>query len=263
MQHSNNAARIRLWLKLKGGNVADIIERKVVAYPDLQTPEFAAINPLKKVPALIRADGVTVFESYVILNFLEDKYGSLEGTVPVKPETPEKRQEMELMIRIHDLYIASPNCTQPGFSHSQGSMYLSKEWHGPVRGMDAETRAAKLAELFKQLTWLEEHCSGETYLVPGFDTVTLADMTWFPTCVFMEFMLPRVIGWHPPFEVDSPTPFKKLAKWYTGLKAQEAFASCHKEIWDYWVEMEKKGQFKPIQAEIAARSDLKFVYGKD
>ena len=74
MKHSNNAARIRLWRELKPG-MDDAIERRVVAYPDLKSPEFAAINPLKKVPAFIRADGTCVFESAVILNYLEDKYG--------------------------------------------------------------------------------------------------------------------------------------------------------------------------------------------
>ena len=29
---------------------------------------------------------------------------------------------MGLLNRIHDLYIASPNCTAPGFSHSQASL---------------------------------------------------------------------------------------------------------------------------------------------
>ena len=32
----------------------------------------------------------------------------------------QERAFMNLLIRIHDLYIASPNCTQPGFSHTQG-----------------------------------------------------------------------------------------------------------------------------------------------
>ena len=37
---------------------------------------------------------------------LEDKYGA-EGA-SMKPDTPEGRQQMELLCRIHDLYIASP-----------------------------------------------------------------------------------------------------------------------------------------------------------
>ena len=119
MQHSNNAARIRLWRSLKTG-MDDAIERRVVAYPDLKSPEFAAINPLKKVPGLVRADGTTVFESNVILGYLEDKYR--DAGPPLTPLTPEGRQEVELLCRIHDLYIASPNCCAPGFSHCQGAM---------------------------------------------------------------------------------------------------------------------------------------------
>ena len=48
MRHSNNAARCRLWLALKE-DVAAVVETRTVTYADLQTPEFAAINPLKKV----------------------------------------------------------------------------------------------------------------------------------------------------------------------------------------------------------------------
>ena len=58
MKHSNNAARIRLWRQMKEGMPSQI-ERHVVTYPELKTAEFAALNPLKKVPALIRTDGTT------------------------------------------------------------------------------------------------------------------------------------------------------------------------------------------------------------
>ena len=171
----------------------------MVKYPDLQSAEFAKINPLKKVPALVRGDGTTVFESAVILSYLEDRYQSLGP--PMVPATPVGRQEMELLIRVHDLYIASPNCTAPGFSHSQGAMYLSHGWHGAARGMDLPTRAAKMAEIWKQLNWLEakkQSSSPSPFLVS--DQLTLADMTWYPTCVFMEFLLPRFFGWPHLFD---------------------------------------------------------------
>ena len=127
MLHSNNAARVRLWMALKRpGGMADAIDVKMVTYPELQSASFAAINPLKKVPGLLRADGTTVFESGVILNYLEDKYSD-EGPA-FTPPTPEGRQEMALLCRVHDLYIASPNITAAGFSHSQGAMYLSAGW---------------------------------------------------------------------------------------------------------------------------------------
>jgi len=267
MVHSNNAARVRLWMALKrDGGMDDEIETRVIKYPDLQTPEFAAVNPLKKVPALIRVDGTTVFESNVILSYLEDKYHLGRS---FKPSTADGRQEMELLCRIHDLYIASANTTAPGFSHSQGAMYLSTGWHGPARGMDLQTRAAKLGEIWRQLNWLEAEVtklsSGGPHLLG--EQLTLADLTWFPTCVFMEFILPRFFGWPHLFDPDTiqpaPTPFPRLAAWYTAVQCTPAFASVRSDILGYWEQMEAAGQFDSILDEMAAATDpsLKFTYG--
>ena len=61
-----------------------------------------------------------VIESAVILSYLEDKYGASASKSPsFTPDTPEGRQQMALLVRMHDLYVASPNCTAAGFSHSQ------------------------------------------------------------------------------------------------------------------------------------------------
>ena len=120
------------------------------------------------------------------------------------PSTPEGRQVMNLFIRIHDIYISSPNCSADGFCHSQGAMYLSTAWHGARRGMDIATREAKIAEIYKQLTWLEANKVDGSFLCG--EDMTLADLTWMPTCVFMEFLLPRVFGWADPFGDASPFP---------------------------------------------------------
>jgi len=264
MVHSNNAARVRLWLALKGGGVSEQVESRFVTYPDLETDEFKAVNPLKKVPALIRADGETVAESAVILDFLEDKYAAVGQ--PMKPRTPEGRQEMNFLIRLHDIYVASPNCTAPGFSHSQGAMYLSYGFHGAARGMNLGTRAAKMAELWKQLNALEAIATRQPssqYLAGGM--LTLADMTWFPTCVFFEYMLPRIFKWPELFDTSatSRTPFPALAAWYSQLREQPAFAAVHRDIWGHWTRMEAAGQFVPILQELASPEarGLKFTFG--
>merc|ERR1712157_622305 len=161
------------------------------------------------------------------------------------------------MIRVHDLYIASPNCTAPGFSHSQGAMYLSFGWHGPERGMDLPSRAAKLAEIWKQLVWLDSQIVGP-YLVGT--CPTLADFTWYPTTIFMEFMLPRVFGWPDIFR-QTEGPFPSLAKWWTLVSEEAKFALVRQQIYEYWEEMEQKGQFAPIIEEVSAdTTGLKFKY---
>lgn len=253
MVHSNNAARIRLWISLKG--LTGDIESRMITYPDLKTPEFAKVNPLKKVPAFIDERGETVFESAVILEYLQDKYAGVGRNLT--PETAEDRAKVALFNRIHDLYIASPNCTQPGFAHTQGCMYLAPyetKWCAQERCMDRATRAAKLAEIWKQLRWLEESAVGP-YLA-GAD-VTTADMTWFPTSIFMEFMLPRVFGWPEVFREREHFP--KLAAWHTKLRSDPIFDEVRRDIWDFWVLKETEGQFESIKGELSD-ANFKWAY---
>jgi len=253
MVHSNNAARIRIWIRMKG--LQDSIESRMVTYADLQTPEYMKVNPLKKVPGFITERGDVLFESAVILNYLEDKYSGMLPQVTL--DTPEGRALVQLFCRIHDLYIASPNNTQPGFSHTQGSMYLSPyetQWCRSERCMDRETRSKKLAEIWKQLTWLEDNMVGPYLAGPQ---ITLADMTWYPTTIFMEFMLPRVFGWPQVFK-DS-NHFPKLVEWFALLGKNEIFVDCRKDIWDFWAQKEQEGQFESIKGELTD-SKYKWVY---
>merc|ERR1711941_153324 len=147
--------------------------------------------------------------------------------------------------------------TGPGFSHSQGAMYLSYGWHGPERGMDLKTRALKFAEIWKQLTWLNANIVGP-YLVG--EQLTLADFTWYPTTIFMEFMLPRVFGWPDIFREET-SPFPAIAKWWTKVSAEPKFAEVRADIFEVFEDMEKSGQFQFIIDEVAAdTSGLKFKY---
>lgn len=65
MIHSNNAARVRIWLRLKGLEPEDAVQSHLVTYADLQSPDYARLNPLKKVPAFMDEDGEGLFESQV------------------------------------------------------------------------------------------------------------------------------------------------------------------------------------------------------
>ena len=57
--------------------------------------------------------------------------------------------------------------------------------------------------LAEQDEWLEAHCRGPYLAGPA---ITIADLTWFPTCVFMEFMLPRFFGWPQLFDANATAP---------------------------------------------------------
>jgi glutathione S-transferase len=253
MVHSNNAARIRIFIRKKG--LDGEVDSKMILYPDLQKPEYLKINPCKKVPAFIQADGACLFESNVILGFLEDKYSSVGPNFT--PTTPEARALVQLFCRIHDLYIASPNITQPGYSHTQGSMYLAPyatQWCPAERVMDMKTRTDKLAEIWKQLSWLEAnlvgpYCAGSE--------MTTADMTWYPTLIFMEYMLPRVFEWPEVFHED--VHFPRLRQWFELLSSDEVCSEVRENIWNYWVTKDQEGQFDSIRSELKGTS-LKYKY---
>ena len=70
MTHSNNAARVRLWLRLVDPTLSSQVDSTFITYDDLRSEEYGKLNPLRKVPALVRGDGGTVFESDVILKYL-------------------------------------------------------------------------------------------------------------------------------------------------------------------------------------------------
>lgn len=128
--------------------------------------------------------------------------------------------------------------------------------------MDVPTRAAKLAEIWKQLSWLESYVSASVasggYLAGA--ELTLADFSWFPTCVFMEALLPRVFNWPQLFDASSPLP--NLGAWYGRCAAVPIFAQVRSDILGYWEAMEEKGQFAPIREELGseAAAGLKWTY---
>jgi glutathione S-transferase len=247
MIHSNNAARIRLWRDFSPPEVQEKIETKMTTYANLRQPEYAKVNPLRKVPALVREDGRCAFESSVILNYLEERYNE---NACFLPDTPEQRQEMHLIIRLHDLYVASPNSSMPGFSHSQGAMYLTPvetEFVPKVRSMpDKSMRSKKIAELWNQLSTLEEHIVGP-YIMG--DKLTLADFTWFPTTIFMESMLPKIFGWPDVFR--DPNVLPKFSRWWTLVQERHPeFSKVRDDIYGYWEKQYALGQFDTIIGEV-------------
>jgi len=124
------------------------------------------------------------------------------------------------------------------------------------RGMSVEVRAAKIADLWKHMTWLDEHIDGDGFLTG--DHLTLADLTWFPTFVFMEFLLPRVFGWDDILNQDKYFP--NIHRCYTAMKQHPAMDATRTDIWEYWEDMEKAGQFEPIIEETKLSPSHKWLY---
>jgi len=270
VKHSNNSARIRLWLRLHGG-LQDKVETVMLGHDDLdQGEKLAKVNPLKKVPAFVTDTGLKLFESFVILSYLEDRFGEeacnnhSDSNATMRRrrlvlDTPEDRAFVQLLVRIHDIYISSANATQPHFSHTQGCMYLDPipTKYTPARGTmhDPTIRAAKVKEIYDQLCWLED-----TIKLPYMagERITHADITWYPTCIFMEVLLPYVFGWAPIFY--EMTHFPRLTQWFATCSDNEHFASVRKDIYDVLTQQKQDGRFDGVRKVAEDNPDLKWLY---
>lgn len=302
MVHSNNAARIRLFIRQY--LTEEVVPICMVTYADMRCDWFKNVNPNQKVPAVIlpataTTPKETLFESNVIFEYLVERYNIFESEeigqyiLPKAPAfkhrslDPLRRAKVNLMMRVHDLYIASPNCNQPGCTHTQGSLYLPPPGKfdntGGRRAVDAKTRAGKFTELWTRWTWLEDFSSSlgtnNPYLAG--DYLTVADMNWFPTAVFMEFLLKHVANWPTLFadeqqgrtrdftalevwgdwvkkEVWNPGPidpkmkerFPKLTAWYSFLLNDPVFAHVRAEILSFWVNERHLDNNAPGQVQL-------------
>ena len=87
-----------------------------------------------------------------------------------------------LLNSIHDLYIASPNSSDPAVTANQGCGYKGVEL------IDAPARAAKLREVAKQVGVLEGLVVGP-YAAGA--ALTEADCALYPTCLLYTSPSPR------------------------------------------------------------------------
>lgn len=94
---SNYYNMIKLALALKG-----IDYEPVMTYPN-QTPEYLAISPTGKVPALQTEHGVLV-ETNVILEYLDE----VAPEKPLYPTNPFERAQVKELVKLIELYIELP-----------------------------------------------------------------------------------------------------------------------------------------------------------
>lgn len=221
---SNNGARCRIVLYKKGIPTEEVAIETPAALGGLKTPEFAAVNPQQKIPALVRHETtelpkLCLGESDTICRYLVSTYpGRGPSFLPDHPTS-------NFVARIHDLYMAP----------IQGCMYKA----GPPFGTYG-TRSDALEEYKRQWSIVESLVltegtgsagDGPTYLFGP--EVSLADAALFPSAVFARHMLPKFDARANKEEALSPSTAlpPKLEAWYQSvLSNDEAFKRVHDEI---------------------------------
>lgn len=188
MNLSNFATKCRIAIYDKGINV----EMAAIPGGDAHSAEYLKINPFGKVPAF-DADGVTIAESEVINEYLEEKF----PTPPLLPKSPEARAQVRMITRFHDLYLEPP------------LRALFPQMNPKTR--DNNVVNEKLTEINNRLDQLDKILPDGGFACGDF---SLADCALAPTMFFAVNLL-GMFGAKPPLEGRA-----KLAKWWTHVQSR-------------------------------------------
>ena len=187
--HTPNPMKVALYLEESG------LPYEVVAVDTLKgeqhTPEYRAINPNGKAPAILDGD-TRVFDSNAILLYLSEKSGKLAGKV-------EDRAEMLSWL----MFIAS------GLGPYSGQSVHFR--HAAPEKLDyAINRYLREAERHYEV--LETHLEGRSFIVG--DEYTIADVAAW--------------GWIDKATVvlgeEGLEPFPNLKRWFASIEARPAVA---------------------------------------
>lgn len=193
------ASRVRMAIYAKALKV------EIVPPPagGLKSPEYLAIHPMGKIPALQTDDGQVIVESETILEYLEDKF----PTPSLRGATPEETARMRLIARVTELYVA------PHLQALFGQM-------NPQTRDQAKTDEA-LAKLDAGLGHLSRFMADGPYAAGG--RLSMADCSIAP----MLFFLPMLGG---AFGRDVTAAYPKVTAYVRALQADPVFQRVSVEM---------------------------------
>jgi glutathione S-transferase len=157
-------------------------------------PEYLAINPVGKVPALID-DGVIVHDSTIINEYLEDKF----PINPMLPWDPVTRARARAFEDYADAYLMP-------------SLF---KIFAEMRKPEAERDSAKIAEGEREarahFAYLERELKGREFFAGNF---SVGDISFIPPIANLE---------RAGFPI--PDDFPNLKAWWTRMKARPSFSA--------------------------------------
>lgn len=156
------ASRVRLAIYAKALPV------EVLSPPTSGTksPEYLAINPLGKIPALVLGDGTVIPESDTIVEYLADAFPE----AGLRPRGAEAAARARLLARVADLYVMTAGGRLFGQLNPQAR--------------DAQVVEQIYVDLEKALTQLNLFMTEDAYAVG--DSLTTADCALVPMLFFQQ-----------------------------------------------------------------------------
>jgi glutathione S-transferase len=192
--YSHYSAKVKIVLLEKGLS----FEAPDLAWNDLKSPEYLAINPLGKVPFLQDGD-FGIGESEVIVEYLEDRYPQR----PLLPATPEGRARSRWLSRFHDLYLG-PQLSTLYFALSDGRA-------------GRPDFACEVDRLHELVALLERQLDPAPYFLGA--RFTLADASFALSWRYVGMLSAA----HGKAVTETATP--RLAAWFAAIRERPAVAS--------------------------------------
>ncbi len=172
----------RVWLALE--HKALPYELKLLSFSDgdLKQPAYAAINPRRKVPAIVD-EGFALYESVAILEYIDERYPS--PSAPLFPGDARERAIVRRMVQEADQYYA----TSMERVVDQVLFTPQEKWNLDriSRGRSAMAQELERWEALIQSDWLAG------------SAMTAADITLYPLIALTQRMQRR----KPDLEVDA------------------------------------------------------------
>ncbi len=173
-----NPRRVRMFLAEKGLlDKVEFVEVDILKGENL-TPEYVAMNPMKKVPVMQLDDGTSVAETMAICRYFEESY---PDTPTLLGDTPLEKTMIEQWLRWIELYFFLPTgmCFQHTSGYFKDRMNPIKEW-GEECGVGVE----------KFMHFLNKHLEDKEYICC--DRFTAADINAFTTVAFAKVVQIRI-----------------------------------------------------------------------
>ena len=188
-----NPRRVRIFLAEKG--IAVPTERVDIARQEHKTPEYAAINPLQRMPSLVLDDGTIITESIAICRYFE----MLRPEPPLFGVGSKDAAIVEMWNRRAEInFLASVAAV---FRHTHPAMKELELPQVPAWAEANRPRVSWFLEMLDRELATREFVAGDRY--------TVADITMQVAVDFMK-----------PGRLSMPDGAANMKRWHTAVSAR-------------------------------------------
>jgi glutathione S-transferase len=188
-----NPRRVRIFLAEKG--IAVPTERVDIARQEHKTPEYAAINPLQRMPSLVLDDGTIITESIAICRYFE----MLRPEPPLFGVGSKDAAIVEMWNRRAEInFLASVAAV---FRHTHPAMKELEVPQVPAWAEANRPRVSWFLEMLDRELATREFVAGDRY--------TVADITMQVAVDFMK-----------PGRLSMPDGAANVKRWHTAVSAR-------------------------------------------